>query len=248
MKYLKDSKEECKECTISKCFVKTCKPEWQEYANKHRTVQKFQKNNPIIIEGSYAAGLYFISSGNVKITSSWGSEYPKIIKFSRLGDILGFSGFGNGYNYNNISATAATETRTCFFEKNIMENLMLNNAQLSMHMVAMVASDLMKSENRVNLISQKSVRERTAYTLLELSGKFGKEVDGNYVLDLNISRKELAEYVGTTRENVSSILSDFASDNYIAVNGSEIEILNYDKLQKVTNLNGYQAAFNYSSN
>lgn len=243
MIYSKQNEVLCTDCKNDTCFIQTCSRKWQQYANEHVVIQFFQKEHQIVTEGSVIAGLYFIAYGKVKIATSWGTGKNKILRFSKSGDIIGHRGFGTSYQYYIISATAKAETKTCFFETKVLYNLMQNNAQLAVCLMKFYANDLMKADIRMNLIAQKSVRERMAFALLELYDAFGKNEKGSVNLGIKISRQEMADYVGTTSENVSKFLNEFATDGGIAINGQDIELLNVEHLHKVSNLNGYKVLF-----
>ena len=55
------------------------------------------------------------------------------------------------------------------------------------------------------------------------------------VFELPVSRREIAEYIGMTTENVIRTLSEFRRDKLIKINGKEIEIADYDTLEKISN-------------
>lgn len=239
MIYSKQEHVLCSGCKYEKCFIKACSPKWQQYTDEHRIIQFFQKGKQIIAEGSAITGLYFISYGKVKISTSWGTGRSTILRFVQGGDIIGHRSFAVPYEYYIISATANDDTKTCFFETTVLNTLMQNNAQFADLIMKFYTDNLMKTDIHINVIAQKSVRERMAFALLELYGAFGKKEKGSTVLGIKISRQEIAEYIGTTRENVSKFLSEFVGDKFIKINGQDIYI-NAEQLHRVCNLNGYK--------
>jgi CRP-like cAMP-binding protein len=56
------------------------------------------------------------------------------------------------------------------------------------------------------------------------------------VLQISLTREELANIVGTATESVIRLLSEFKSDHYIDIDGRKIKIINYAALQKLANL------------
>jgi CRP/FNR family transcriptional regulator len=66
-------------------------------------------------------------------------------------------------------------------------------------------------------------------TLLDFSLSIYK----SHIFELPISRKEIAELIGMTTENVIRILSEFRKEDIIKINGKEIEIIDFDRLKMI---------------
>lgn len=74
-----------------------------------------------------------------------------------------------------------------------------------------------------------TVRERVIDTLLYIHRKFG---DLRGFLNLPLSRKEYADYAGTTEEQVIRIFSALKKEKLIVAKGKKIGIVNVDALKK----------------
>jgi CRP-like cAMP-binding protein len=88
-------------------------------------------------------------------------------------------------------------------------------------------------------LATKSVRERVALNLLILDEKFKLADNPNKSSDINISRGDFANMVGTAKETLVRILQEFKRDGLIESNGRIIRILNRKELIKEANLVGY---------
>jgi CRP/FNR family transcriptional regulator len=83
--------------------------------------------------------------------------------------------------------------------------------------------------------SQKSIRERLAFLLLQLANTYG--VDGGdhqQQIDLLLSREEIAGMVGTATESVIRLLSEFKKDGLIELDGKKIRIKNKKGLVRLS--------------
>jgi CRP/FNR family transcriptional regulator len=96
----------------------------------------------------------------------------------------------------------------------------------------LLSNDLKSAENQMASLSQKSVRERVADTLLMLRTFYGVENDGK-TLKSNLSREDLANIVGTATESLIRMLSEFKNEGLIDLNNKKITIVNLEKLKKV---------------
>jgi CRP-like cAMP-binding protein len=90
------------------------------------------------------------------------------------------------------------------------------------------AEELNKSENNIRKIAQMNVRERVIDTLLYIHRKFGQL---NGVIELDLSRKEIADFAGTTDEQVIRVISSLKKEALIKTVGKKIGLTNIDKLK-----------------
>ena len=98
------------------------------------------------------------------------------------------------------------------------------------------ANELNRSESKVKSISQMTVRERVIDTLLYLYRKFG--INKGFI-DVSLSRKEYADYAGTTEEQVIRVFSILKKEKLISAKGKKIGILNIDLLKNEINEHNY---------
>ncbi len=241
LKLYQNKKPTCPDCEIENCFIKSCKDASQEFVSNEKLCIYYRKGQQVITEGQLIVGLHFIYSGKVKVSTSWAGEKEQIIRFAKTGDILGFRGFGTKRIKSYIiSVTAIDECLICFVESKKMKELLDNNIQLSNHLLHFYADELIKIELRTKVVSQKPVRERVAISLLQLYNIYGVENNGKKTIDVTLDRQELANFVSTTRENISSFISEFKKDKLIDTEGKKIIISDYDKLLSICNLNGFK--------
>ena len=103
-------------------------------------------------------------------------------------------------------------------------------------MMLFYANELNRSENKVKSISQMTVRERVIDTLLYINRKFG---DLKGFLNLPLSRKEYADYAGTTEEQVIRVFSALKKEDLIITKGKKIGINNLQLLKSEISEHNY---------
>ncbi len=224
----------CEFCEAHLCFVlnELNKEEMQEVSlTKGGNIYK--KGQIIFYEGTRPTGLYAISKGMVKIykIDSTGKEH--IVRLAREGDILGYRALITNDVYSAF-ASPIIESTICFIPRETFLQLMESNSHLSMRIVQMLAQDLKNAEERLAKIAQKSVRERLAETLLILREFYGTEKD--QTLRAQLSRSDLAHYVGTATETVIRLLSEFKDEQLVDIQGRRIRLLNPRMLARIANL------------
>ncbi len=95
--------------------------------------------------------------------------------------------------------------------------------------ISLVSDEIIRTTYAIN---SKNLRGRIALMLLDFSEKHFHSTS----FDLPISRKEMAEMIDMTPENVIRILSEFRRDNLVNVRGKHIEIMNLSLLTKIRDL------------
>src|SRR5690606_39637363 len=89
--------------------------------------------------------------------------------------------------------------------------------------------------NNLTIFSQKSVRERLALQLIVIREKYKVGLQSGTAIEINMSRTDLANLVGTTRENIVRILTEFKENSILETNGRKIIIHDIKKLIQIAN-------------
>jgi CRP-like cAMP-binding protein len=197
-----------------------------ETMSLHKTCIRYKKGQTLFYEGTRPMGLFCINSGKVKVykISSEGKE--QIIKLGKPGDFLGYRALISEEFYNS-SATVIEEGAMCYIPKTDFLDILQNNPAFFRKMAKRVAHELGLMEQKLVTIAQKSVRERLAATLIMLKETYGMEEEGeeSNLIDIALSREDLANIIGTATETVIRLLSDFKTQKLISLQGKKIKVL-----------------------
>lgn len=93
------------------------------------------------------------------------------------------------------------------------------------------SDELFQSEIKMKNLSLLNVYEKVAESLLTLEKRFG--TDDEKCINIVMSRKEIAEYAGTTEKQVSKVLSEFANEGIVKLLVKRIGIVNHDYLRSL---------------
>ena len=159
----------------------------------------------------------------------------QIVRFAKDCEIIGHRGFGT-QEYYSIGAIAIQDTELYYFSKENLQKVLLENSKFSYEMMLFYANELNNSENKIKSISQMTVRERVIDTLLYIHRKFG---DLRGFLNLPLSRRDYADYAGTTEEQVIRVFSVLKKENRIQAKGKKIAITDVARLKKEINEHNY---------
>lgn len=192
--------------------------------SSHKTCIKYKKGQTLFYEGTRPLGLFCVNSGKVKVykVSSEGKE--QIMKLAKPGDFLGYRALISDEFYNS-SATVIEEGAICYIPRVDFMKVLFNNFEFFKLMAGKIAHELGMMEQKLMTIAQKSVRERLATTLLMLKDNYGVDGRERDLIDIALSREDLANIIGTATETVIRLLSDFKTQNLISLQGKKIKIL-----------------------
>lgn len=225
---MKEDQPICYSCLNENCFIKRhlhLEKMKQYVLKKDSFVCK--KANQFITEGDSIQGLYFICSGKVKTIKTGINGREQIVRLTKNGDTIGFRGFGTSKKYL-ISASALEDTVLCNFSNATMFDILHNVPEFTYALMLFYADELNKSENNIRKIAHMNVRERVIDLLLYIHRKFGQIND---LIDIELSRKEIADFAGTTEEQAIRVISNLKKEMLIKTVGKKIGILNISELR-----------------
>lgn len=190
--------------------------------SEQRKTKLYRKRENVYEEGDYPRYLYFIKSGKIKIfkTNESGKEY--IIDILKEGDFLGYVDLIKESPYTE-AAGALEDAELSLIPKDDFAALLYGSRDVSSQLIKMLANDIAEKEDQLLQLDYNSVRKRVADAVLFLSEKEGSE-------EINILRDDLARIVGTAKESVIRMLTEFKADGYIDIVEGTITIKDRSKL------------------
>ncbi len=193
----------------------------------------YRRGEVIFHEGSHPGGVYCIHQGAVKLYRSDSMGNVVIVRLAKQGDLLGYRALLSNERYT-ATAEALEDTVLCFIPRNVFFELLRGNSDLMVAVTELLARDLRMAEGRLASLAQKAVPQRLAEVLLYLRELFGEDESG--AVKISMTRRELAELVGTAPETVIRLLSEFQRKKLIAVDHRAIRILDAAGLAHVAEL------------
>jgi CRP/FNR family transcriptional regulator len=126
--------------------------------------------------------------------------------------------------------TAIDDTEICAFPLNTIIDMAIRNGNLAIGLLKKSSKTSDDIIDRFVQNNSRNLRGRIAMTLLD----FSKNIYKSDFFELPISRKEIAELIGMTTENVIRILSEFKKEDIIGINGKEVEIKDFNRLKLIS--------------
>ena len=197
-------------------------------ALKNLTIEKklklLKKRDLLFEEGEYPRYLYFINEGKLKIfkTNEDGKEY--IIDILGPGSFIGYTDLLNGLNHSD-SAAAIEDSSISQIPREDFFSLVNSDWDVASQLFKMLADNVASKEDQLLQLAYNSVRKRVADALLLLYQRENEPIQ--------ILRDDLARIVGTAKESVIRMLTEFKEDGYIQIKNGFILINDPEKLRNM---------------
>jgi CRP-like cAMP-binding protein len=166
----------------------------------------YGRGDPIFVQGDRCEHVWYIASGDVKLSVLSRAGKEGVVAMLGAGDFLG-EGCLAGQAAQTRSATAMTPSAIVAIDKHTMVRLLHGQRAMSDRFIAhILARNLRIEEDLIDHLFNSS-EKRLARTLLLLARHAGRS--GPDPIVLRISQATLAEMIGTTRSRVNTFLNNF---------------------------------------
>ena len=228
-----------KSATSVNCF--TCqargRTEWcvlteEEVAlvNQGKVSRQYLPGDVIFHEGDECRGVHCIESGLVGIRKLDAGGNEVLLRLSHPGATMGYRSFLAGNDHNN-SAEALEPSVICSVSGTTVRSLLEKNPTLGLRFLKHAARDLDDAEEKVLQSTTLPVRARFAHLLLVLKDRYGVAgEDGALVLELPLSRQDMAAMIGIRPETMSRIIRRFEVGDIAHFSGRRVHAARIEDL------------------
>jgi len=154
-----------------------------------------------------------------------------LLRISTPGEYIGILSV-MGDQIHQYSAAAVETSEICFVDINAYRNVLMENGKFSLQLMNLISRQGLFIFSRLINQTHKQLPGRIADVLLY----FAEEIYGNSHFDFPLTRRELAELAGTTKESFIRTLTEFKNDKIIALEGSHVEIISMDIVKTLSEL------------
>ncbi len=176
-------------------------------------------------EGDAADAFFLVRAGSVKLTQLTPEGHRVVMRLLAPGDAFGGVAAFGGATYP-ITAEAVTDTTALEWQGPVMHGLMERHPRLAMNALRFVAARLHELQVQYRQLATEKVEQRVARALLRLVRQSGRRVAEGILIDLPLSREDIAQMTGTTLYTVSRIISRFEADGILDAGRQRLVIRN----------------------
>jgi CRP-like cAMP-binding protein len=200
----------------------------------HMVEDVYKKGQVIFREGGIPSGIYFIKDGKVKKYKVDKEGREQIIYVANAGELIGYHALLAEERFPD-SASTLEDSTIQFIPKDDFMKVLDESKTLSRRLLKTLSHEFSVFSNSLAVFAKSNVRERLAMQLIVLREKYKTHLTDTKDVEINLSREDLANIVGTARENIVRILKDFKIEGIIQTNGRRIVIKDVQKLLAIVN-------------
>lgn len=197
--------------------------------DQNRTSIRYRPGEIIFKQGAPCYNFYCVTSGLVKLFIENGSHHNLIIDLVKPVEYIFIPGIFFDQKHH-FSAAACEDTTACLIDIHVMTDVMRKNPDFAMEFIKKISKQSVNMLEKMSGYNHKQVFGRVAETLFFLS----REIYKNNPFTLSLSRQELADMTGITKESFIRVLKKFKEDGIITMEGNHCEILNFQMLEMIS--------------
>lgn len=166
------------------------------------------------MQGDPAVSAYLIEKGRVRLSQVTPEGQQVLLRVIGPGNMFGTVALSRIEVYP-VSAEAAEECTVLVWPRRLLVSLVEQMPKLALNAIEMMAGHVQEFQDRFRELATQRVERRLARTLLRLASQAGKKTDEGILIDLALTRQDLAEMTGTTLYTVSRILSQWETQGLV---------------------------------
>lgn len=181
------------------------------------------KRSLLFAAGDDAETLFVLATGRVKLVRSNAEGQEVIVRFVGAGEILGAVAALPAARYP-ASAEVVDDARLATWSRDRLAPVLAAYPEVTTQLLGLVTRRMGEVQTQLQELATERVAQRVARALLRLAAQLGRKTDDGILLDLPLSRQNLAELTGTTLFTVSRLLSAWESDGLLDVGRERVTI------------------------
>jgi CheY-like chemotaxis protein/CRP-like cAMP-binding protein len=192
-------------------------------------VELYDKKEILYQEGRRPRFVYYLVKGKVKGFKAHedGKEY--ITNLYADGDFIGYTALIEEVNYDD-SATILEDAEIMQIPRDDFLQMVYSDISIASKFIHIITQNVKEKETRLLNLAYSSLRKRVAKALVDIVSKFNLKEQTS---PIEISREDIAQYVGTATESLIRTLSDFKAENLIGIRSGKIIVNNVEKLKNL---------------
>ena len=193
------------------------------------SIETYSKKQTLYQEGKRPRFLYYLVKGKVKAARLHedGKEY--ITDIFSDGDFMGYHALIEEKNYPD-HAVILEDADIMQIPKEDFLQMIYGDINVAAKFIRIITQNVKEKEERLLTLAYSSLRKRVAKALIDIHGKYN--ADGG-VKPLEISREDIAHYIGTATESLIRTLSDFKEEKLVIIKEGKITIADIDKMKNL---------------
>jgi CRP/FNR family transcriptional regulator, nitrogen oxide reductase regulator len=185
----------------------------------------FEGGSFLFYQDDTAERIFVLKSGRIKLTQLSDDGQQVLMRVMTTGMMFAAISLVEGAAYP-VSAEAAEDSQVIYWSQETMLGLIDRYPQLAVNALKVLAGHVREFQDRYRELATERVERRLARTILRLANQTGKKTEEGVLLNLPLTRQDLAEMSGTTLFTVSRILTQWENQGLV-ISGRERVVIRF---------------------
>ena len=193
--------------------------------------RRYKKNETIFCEGEPGAGFHYVKSGKIKIVKLSTDGREHIINILGPGEVFAEVLL---FNKGDYPATAVALEEACvgIIKNSELEHVVVSQPQIALNIIRVLSKKLQYVQVKIKSLAFSDSHAKIAQTVESLARRYGEATDRGLEVVVDMTRQEVANMAGTTRETVSRVFSIMKKDGVLDADERRIVIIDMAGLRQ----------------
>ncbi|MEO6120312.1 MAG: Crp/Fnr family transcriptional regulator [Terriglobales bacterium] len=197
-----------------------------------KSMAMYPKGALLFIEGQLPRGVFILCQGKAKLSTSSRNGKTIILKMAEAGEVLGLSATVSGRPYE-VSVEMMEPAQANFIARDQFLAFLQDHGEVALRVAQQLSENYHSAYEEIRTLGlTASASEKLAKLILQWSGDAGNRKTP-LKLQVTTTHEEIAEMIGTSRETVSRVFSDFKKKQLLEVKGASLTIRDKAGLERL---------------
>lgn len=228
--------EDCANCPLrgAQLFC-NLSPQPAQRLNEIKSIGLYPKGAMLFTEGLPPRGVFILCQGRVKLSTTSREGRTIITKISEAGDVIGLNAVISDLPYE-VNAEMMEPGQANFVPREPLLQLIQDYPEVAARTTEQLSRNYYTAYEGIRTLGlASSPSEKFARLLLRWSTKT-MQTDGSLQVKLTLTHEEIGEIIGTSRETVSRLFSEFRRKQLLQFKGPALVVLSRPELEKIVQL------------
>ncbi|MFN8471467.1 MAG: Crp/Fnr family transcriptional regulator [Anaerolineae bacterium] len=181
---------------------------------EHSRRRAVERGAFIVRQGDPATSIFYLDAGRAKLSQVTPEGQEVTFLYLGPGDTFGAIAITPGTVYP-VSVEAVEPCTVLVWDRDAMQQVMAKNGRLAVNLTTILTTMVRQLQDQVRELATERAERRIARALTRLARQMGRRVENGVLIDMPLSRQDLAELTGTTLYTVSRVLSQWEQQGIV---------------------------------
>lgn len=181
----------------------------------------FRKGQALFVQGSPINEVFVIKAGRIRLSKVLDDGTEITLDFRKPGDFIGEEAFSREVEYP-LTAYAIEEALTCGFRVRDFKQLILDNPDVGLSLIANMAETILTLSSRLENMTAGALEYRILQVLSGIATEHGRRTPRGHIIDFPLTHEDLGYLVGAHRVSITKALKKLTDMGKITREGKQL--------------------------